>query len=677
MAFRDFAYIVGRVLERDSVRLGAARQWLAAAAERAEKVARLAGQKSSPVRLIASVDRPVSGQVVEALSGVSFDRVVALSPFHSSDAGPLRRLAARIGCEEVWVAIDGQSLVTPVREGSEGVSFVRRAEVDDNRPTHAKWYEFVGAQPWRLTGSVNATRTSLESIDNIEVAALRPVTGDRLLHWLPCKPEATGVPPSPIDSIGGRLAIVTTVLSARVIAGRFLSKRNSPDGLWAARLLRQGVEQPLPPVDVVDGAFEIRLPQDLAIDEVEPCQLRLGKGDFAAIGWLMHEADLQLPRAEREFSRRVKRLTRDNANADDFVEVISWLAGRIGHLVGTPKGAVVVTRPVAQQPSSEVAFDYSRWVSTAHFGKGPHASELGACRVVLSALARFASNPHNMAARVAVSGGGMGDFGSQEDDGGDEQDSHGGNASPVEGQMAESLQSNIERALEAPALEPEVVHFLLEALLWTLTIVRRPKGDIPLDALPFAQWAALAKPHLAKHPRDPALALLALGAMCCAFALNADDSGRLESFAVLARRAAAVDSSEDLPTQLANLFDHSPGFSKLSRGQVAKAIIATPELLRYTGFATQLAQYLTDWSAASGNLAVSAELDSKTRGAIGALRTRRGMADAYAIHADGVPTNCLPRCYNVFDKSDQSVLRHWRGLRCNRCGKLHFWTGTE
>lgn len=677
-AFRDFAGVLRALLSHSSAGLGEARPWIEALSERAGELGAKSTAPVSQVRVIGSLPDSISNQVAQLLEGSRpFERLVTMSPFHSEDAGPLLRTANRLGFNEVAVAVDGQSLETPVRDGLKHVTFVRRDAVNDSRPTHAKWWEFLGPRPWLLAGSVNATKTSYESTQNFEVATLRPALPGMLGRWLPCTPSAAGVPPSEIKGTGGRCAITATLVNSSTIRGAFLSHLGDGEGAWQAVILCHGMETQLPDVSVQEGHFEIRLPQGLGVDEADSSQLILWRNGITAVGWLMFEAELRMSREERDFARRVRKLTGAAADADDYISVIGWLAERVSQIASTSHHGKPKTAPKEEDnsPPPSTPFDYWKWLAQASAHNVQHVSALGACRVAFHALAQFAARDNTMGGNIGLDhvqptdfdGENEGDFGAQSGDSDD-----GRSDRPLE-----QLQAALEKALESKSLDQETSRFMLEALLWVITLLDRRREHRPgeLDALSFSQWSGFAKPHITTDAPDPVLGALALAAMSCAFAFRKSTELRTEAFAALARKAKSTIQGADAVAVVTDTLRHSPSFSRLSEDQIVLAAGSVPDLLAYEGLGGLLKRHLAEWSATRGLLQPAPALSLQTGGVIDELRYRRGMKEPYMLHDDAFPDRCVPKCNLRFEKSDLAVLRNRRGLKCMRCGMPHFWIG--
>lgn len=678
-AFGDFAEVLRALLGDNSARLGEARPWIEAIAERAGRLATNPATTASEARVLGSLPRSISSQVGELLeSSRPFERLVAMSPFHSEDAGPLRRTAERLGITEVTVAVDGHTLATPVRDGLKNVTFVRRDAADDSRPTHAKWLEFLGPHPWVLSGSVNATQTSYEATLNFEVATLRRASPTMLGRWLPCTPSAAGVPPVEIVATGGRHAITATLVNSNTINGAFLTRVAAVDGAWRASILRQGLESRLADVAVREGQFAIRLAQDLRVDEADASQLMLARDGVSAIGWLMFEAELRMSREERDFARCVRRLTSSTAGSEDYISVIAWLAERVSHIGSS--GHHASPMPARDEddlsPPPNSPFDYWKWLAHASAHSVQRLSTLGACRAAFHALAQFAAR--DAAIRRQTDGESGADFGNESESESVAPDAQKNDGEGDAGDRSlELLQRALEVSLEAKSLDRETARFMLEALLWVIMLLDRAREHTPgeMDSLPFSQWSNFAKQRLSADVKDPILGALILAAMSCAFAFRRPNELRTEAFAVLARKAASTIEGAEVGAVVTDTLRHSASFSRLSEEQITAAAKVVPELLHYEGFAGAVKRYLADWSAARGLLFPPPSLSRNTGGVIDELRHRRGMPQPYLLHEDKFPDRCSPRCGFRFDKSDLAVLRNRRALKCMRCGLLHFWTG--
>jgi hypothetical protein len=681
--FLDLAEVFARLRNTPAASLGPAQDVINELEQRARRVGSAAENAEVRDRVLCSLHEPISRQVVNALDGRGkFNKIVVMSPFHSPDAGPSIRLARSLGVTTVHVAVDGKSLETPVADTAKGVKFVVRDSDDgDGRGTHAKWYEFRGNENWLLSGSVNATRASLETSDNFEVATLRILPKAQLAYWRACSPEATGVPQPPIAAGDGKIALTLETDRGTKIRGAFLEQSNF-DGEWAAHLNIQGVVWPLPPIAVLDGQFTCHLPAALEENDVEPAQLVLTKGQQCAAGWVMFLSELQMTREEREFSRRLRRLNNYSANHEEFISVLSWLSQQIGSLERfAPRAPTsqIVERSKHEFAPSKEPFDYAKWASHSIFDLNRQGNTLGACRIAFHALAQFGSREMRGEGAFKAGATPMTNPISAFDDDeeglikGDRQEEFRENDLRV----LESLRDGLARNIEKMEADSDARRFYLEALLWVLLIIDRQSRQGALDALPFSQWMRHVAPRNNPTFASEGTAILVLTAVSCAWAMRAPGEVRLEDFASLARYARQRISANDPESAVASALREWPSFSLISEAQRTLVETEIPTLLQHKGLGIKLHDYLTEWKVASwdGKRGAPSDLIDATGSALIELQARKAQLKPFIEWTTALPSECPAKCSQPFDSSDKSVLRNRRALKCIRCGQLHFWTG--
>lgn len=668
-AFDDLAKGVIGLLGRQDLRAGEAAQSLKALAERAERAAEPYLEGFSSTRVLASGTEPISTQVSRHLAQKDFEELVVLSPFHAPDAGPVRRLASALQISRLGIAIDEATKATPVAEHVKGLHYLQRNASGDTRRTHAKWYEFRGKECWLLTGSVNATRASMETVANFEVAALRHVPKDKLPVWEPVKPKQFGADVLEIATRDDSLVALSASLQMHRLRGAFL--KPGAHGAWQATLLQDGIIYRLGHTQVNEGRFEIDLAK-ISI-EMEPCQLMLRQGARAASAWIMFEAELRMSNADRELSRRMRRLASADASPEDYHAVMAWLADWLYNL---EPGTTARAQKATEQPEEEKApplgpFNYDRWHADESL-RAKAAMVIGPGRAALEALATYA--------RAASLGRTAGSIDDTREFEGAERSYEGTSTTQTQEQAEARHRESIEKALrrhldQSQLLLPDVAAFMLEAFLWITTGADRRQHIAAMDCVPFLQWTAFGAKYLSGYPQYEPVAALTLSVCACGFATIADNDSRKERLCTLAQRTSLDPTAAR--EVVARVLAEKHCFRSMKPEEVERVEAAVEPLLAYRGFRAQLAAYLDEWTQHGGLLAPTVDLAQRTLGLASAMARMRANSREVRHWTGNLPEACGDKCYYRFPPSDLSVLRNVRALRCIRCGTLHFWTGTQ
>lgn len=245
-AFRDFADFLEAVGSRPDIAI-AATDWIDDFAGRARIAAEGGGDAAGqpPPRLIHPLEEPVIDQLPALLSPYGSCReAIVMSPYHDRDGVAVRRLCETLAPNSVSVAVprDGVSPF-PFAEVSSWQSRVTPVlpEMQDARFIHAKWYEFAFRSGRALlSGSINATRKSLTTRDNVELGVFRFLPdGVSPLSWSPAERplfEAQQRQPSGL----GEAEIVYAAFDRhepRKLKGRLMSLRPVV-GEWNGRLIQ-------------------------------------------------------------------------------------------------------------------------------------------------------------------------------------------------------------------------------------------------------------------------------------------------------------------------------------------------------------------------------------------------------------------------------------------------------
>lgn len=668
-AFRDLAQILHDLAVSPHVRLGDAKEVVEKFQKRISTISLTKTSTVPEVRLFSSIDQPISTAVIEALGKwAPFDEIIVMSPFHDPKARPLKSLARALGAEKIKVAVD-RDLQTSVESGLKNVKFVRREPADELRQFHAKWYEFRGETNWLMSGSVNATHTSLETTSNFEVASLQQINVESLCLWKDTKPETSGVTPDDNSGDAGFMIVTASVNSDKLIRGAFLTPLGM-DGEWRASVLINGILFARGDVSVQVGRFAFSGPNEL-VDTTEPCQIELKRDGQRAVGWLMFPAILGMSWEQRDFARRVRKLRGQAGEQDDFISVVAWLAEKVWEIsaVAKPTSAVSKIDHDEDTALSDSPFDYGRWLAGGPI-QGPAGTSLGMCRMALAALAQFKKSKGKLVSRDDVN---LTDFNDSTQDAPDNlfQD-----ADPQDdgNDSLTKLGSSLGEILKGDSVGEDDGTFFLEALLWVTLLRNLRDRHTALDGLPFTQWSTFARPLLGKFPNNSSLARLVATAMCCAITFQAAADPSTERCSELGHKAMlALGDTFDRSAILEEL-ESSPAFSPLSEEQKLRVPDAQRKLRVHQSLGERLHQYLSNWSASDSQPEVPADIADRMGELLIELNKRRQMRPPYIEWKNRLPTAC--KC-GVSLATDISELRNRRGLACRGCKRLHFWTGDE
>lgn len=339
-AFRDFADFLEAVGFRPDIAI-AATDWIDDFAGRA-RIAAQGGDDAAgwpPLRLVHPLEEPVIDQLPAKLSPYGPCReAIVMSPYHDRDGLAVSRLCERLAPEAVSVAVPRGGVspfpfsetsawstkVTPVVPGMQDARFV-----------HAKWYEFAfdGGRVL-LSGSINATRKSLTTSDNVELGVLRFLPdGVSPLTWSQAEPplfeEQKRLPSGLCEA-----EIVYAAFDrheSRKLKGRLISLRPVA-GQWDGRLIQADGETM--PFDVAvddDGNFSATAAGFEGFAEMPALQIALTQGDREARGWMHNEMFLSVQGRRRLTAGALSRLMRREGSDDDIEALLDYLSVAAEH----------------------------------------------------------------------------------------------------------------------------------------------------------------------------------------------------------------------------------------------------------------------------------------------------------------------------------------------------------
>lgn len=220
---------------------------------------------------------------------------------------------------------------TKNRNSSVAVQAAVFSAPDDRRRLHAKVLEICmeDGSAFLMTGSVNATRKSLMTSDNIETAVLRhyPSGNDRPFQW-----EPTDLPSSfrqlefQKAGLGNRVVVSGRLTGEGKLEGRIISRKD-PAGNWDGTLQRIDGETARVNINVGSkGLFSCPLDDVEAFQFAPGLQLHLAKEERSGSGWVSVEGLLMA--AKRGFLNpsTLLRLLGSDADEGDETELLRYLA---------------------------------------------------------------------------------------------------------------------------------------------------------------------------------------------------------------------------------------------------------------------------------------------------------------------------------------------------------------
>ena len=329
-AFADFAAYLEAIRERTDIK-NARPDWI----DMFSKAARIASRgQDGPARLLHSVTQPVISQlpVVLAEHGPC-SSVTVMSPYHDSDGFAVERLSEALGGVPVAVTVQAAgSSPFPFHKASSWLFPVKpvRPAIVDNRFAHAKIYEFCFPNHHVLiTGSINATRRALTTINNIELGVIRRVPSDApLLEWHDVDMPGFEAPEHMPSGLGMNEVVFASFdeTDPGCLSGLILSLQTVA-GTWTARLMRADGEN-LPFEVEVDarGHFTHESPALEPFSDFPALQIVMNHAGREARGWIHNEALLSLSGGHRRTALSLSRLLRRVGRADDIEVLLNYLS---------------------------------------------------------------------------------------------------------------------------------------------------------------------------------------------------------------------------------------------------------------------------------------------------------------------------------------------------------------
>ena len=302
--------------------------------------------------LITTVEQPASAQII-ALSqnvGLKLNSLTVLSPFHSPDAAPIDRLSKEIGLKSIAIGLDPKTHVAPFDldrlKISDHAQFVLPVTEGRMRPLHGKVFEFGGSDGVMIiTGSINATQQSLESMKNIEVSLARKLP-KACFEWSEIEPARFEPNKFIFEAQAPEFAYLDATLdSDGMVRGRLFGAK-TPSGTVTAKILRADVEieELTREIDVAaEGAFLFGPLGEIASERA--VQLELTAEHLRATCWLNVADELAISDEERKERRSVRQILRGEFQEEDVATLLQILL----------RATTQRTRPVTpdSRPSTE------------------------------------------------------------------------------------------------------------------------------------------------------------------------------------------------------------------------------------------------------------------------------------------------------------------------------------
>lgn len=351
-AFRDFADFLEAVGSRPDIAI-AATDWIDDFAGRA----RLAAQGGSdatgrpPLQLVHPLEETVIDQLPAMLAPYGECRAaIVMSPYHDSDGVAISRLSESLAPESIAVAVPRSGVspfpfamtaswptkITPVV-----------ADLQDGRFIHAKWYEFAcESGKLLLSGSINATRKSLTTTDNVELGVIRFLPdGVSPLTWSQAEPPSFEEQQR-LPSGLGEAEIVYAAFdrhNASKLKGRLISLRTLA-GQWTGLLVQaDGETMSFQTVVDADGNFSVAASGLEAFAEMPALQIVLTQGDREARGWMHNEMFLSVQGRRRLTAGALSRLMRREGSDDDIEALLDYLSVAAEHHLRIFEGPIQKT----------------------------------------------------------------------------------------------------------------------------------------------------------------------------------------------------------------------------------------------------------------------------------------------------------------------------------------------
>jgi hypothetical protein len=286
------------------------------------------GTVSPSTWLVTTLDDSAGAQFVtlarEHLSPPA--TLTVLSPFFDPDVGAVLRLQAASAAGKVQYGLvrTEEGLIAPFLGDIAGKDRPSLFVVPPNegRPLHAKWFELTGRDGGALvmTGSVNATRQSLWTTNNIEVSLVRRLPSTSIGNWKVASetPEYRACAfPAPLAGPGD-IGFVASISRANVLDVQFSHALPAPavelilhQGEHRLLALRAETDRNQRLAVVVEGKL-IQSLRDAAL------WLTVTGEGFEATNWVNIEPHLSVKPARVDLFKSAARIEDDSYDEEDM-----------------------------------------------------------------------------------------------------------------------------------------------------------------------------------------------------------------------------------------------------------------------------------------------------------------------------------------------------------------------
>jgi hypothetical protein len=336
--FNQLGAMMSAWSSRDDLRFPES-SWLEFWAERAQKAgsADVTADATTPV-LIHSTQESIGEQIAARVRNHGrVSEVRSLSPYYDHDAGGILSYAESILSPGLTVGL------LPGRENGATFPFGRSrssscrptaavfSAPEDGRHLHAKVLEICmeDGSIFLVTGSVNATRKSLTTSDNIETAVLRhyPDATQCPFLWEPCSiPVSFRTSEFKKAGLGSRVLVSGRLTGEGRIEGTLISQKD-PQGPWQGILQRiDGVSADLNLTVSSSGHFSQEVENLDLFQHSAGLQLRVIGNDGEGTGWVSVEGLLMAARRGFLSPAILARFLNSEADESDETELLRYLA---------------------------------------------------------------------------------------------------------------------------------------------------------------------------------------------------------------------------------------------------------------------------------------------------------------------------------------------------------------
>jgi hypothetical protein len=318
----------------------AERDWLGFWRDRASRISAGAEptQASDP-ELLHSSDKSIGQQLAERVT--RFGEVLevrSLSPFYDPDGAGILAFAESIRSPKLTIGLlPGREEVSTFpfhkhRQTKVEVGAALFPSPEDKRTLHAKVIEILMSDGSTLlvTGSVNATRKSLLTTDNIETAILRhqPDSKKSPFKWQRAKiPTSFRTSEFRKAGLGNRVLVSGRLTGDGLIRGKLITNKDS-DGDWSATLQRiDGVQTTFDLSVDQSGEFARPLLELELFQHSAGLQLNVSRSDGRqGCGWVSVEGLLMAARRGFISPTTLMKLLGSESDEGDETELLRYLA---------------------------------------------------------------------------------------------------------------------------------------------------------------------------------------------------------------------------------------------------------------------------------------------------------------------------------------------------------------